>query len=101
MPRKRKNPTLGERIKKARVQAGLSQKDMGKHLKISDKAVSAYEVDRAEPSIDAIRKIGKLTNRSFSYFIDDFTEGDIDLQAKLESIERELKAVKEMLGKRS
>lgn len=61
----KQNKSLAKKIKKARKTANLSQKDLGKALKLSDKAISAYEVGRADPSVDVLKKISKITKTPF------------------------------------
>lgn len=93
-------PSLSERLKKARQDSGLSQKDLGSALKLSDKAVSSYEVGRAVPSIETLKDIGRLTHRPVSYFFDEVDPEDLDLQIKIKTIEKELLEIKRILAKR-
>ncbi|MEN8253371.1 MAG: helix-turn-helix transcriptional regulator [Patescibacteria group bacterium] len=97
----KQNKSLAKKIKKARKSANLSQKDMGKALKLSDKAISAYEVGRAEPSVGMLKKISKITKTPFQYFVDEMPEDDAQLRSKLLLIEEELKKVKALLNKRA
>lgn len=59
---------LAAKIKQARRQAGYSQKEMGVLLELSDKAISAYESGRAEPSLDKIQEMSRITNQPVTYF---------------------------------
>lgn len=60
---------LGLRIKRARQLAGLSQRDVADALKVSDKTVSAYEVGRAEPSLESLNILSQLMSQPVSYFV--------------------------------
>lgn len=91
---------LAQRLKQARKSLGYSQREMGEALQLSDKAVSAYEVGRAVPSIETLKHISKLTHRPVSYFLDEGDQVDIDLQIKIKDIERELLEVKKLLQKK-
>lgn len=91
---------LATRFKKARKELGYSQKQMGEALRLSDKAVSAYEVGRATPSLETLKQMGKLTQRPMSYFLDESNQDDVDLQIKIKNIERELLEVKKLLQKK-
>lgn len=93
--------SLGEKIKKARHIAGLSQKQLAKGLHLSDKAISAYEVGRAEPSIEVLKKISVLTHTTVQYFTDDGNEEALDIQAKLRRIEQELIEIKKIVAKKN
>jgi ADP-ribose pyrophosphatase YjhB (NUDIX family)/DNA-binding XRE family transcriptional regulator len=62
-----KNPSLLFRnIRVARTQAGLSQKELARKLKVSDKTVSAYETGRAIPPTKVLANIATITNVSLS-----------------------------------
>jgi len=98
---KTKQNSLGEAIKKARKEMGLSQREFADYLQISDKAVSSYEVGRATPNFDMLRKIGRVVHKPITYFDDDYDEDDIDLQIKLKTIERELLEIKKILRKKN
>lgn len=93
----KKTLTIGERIRVARTKAGLSQKALGTALTLSDKAVSAYEVGRAHPSLDILREIGQATGRPLAYFVDDAQTEELDLAAQIRSIEKELTEIKAAL----
>lgn len=92
--------TMGEKIKRARTAAGLSQKDLAGRLQLSDKAVSSYEVGRAQPSIEVLKEISSLTEQPLVYFLDEQPHVDLELQAKLKKIERELAEIKTLLQER-
>lgn len=92
-----KRLSLGGKIRYARTEASLSQKELGDKLQLSDKTVSAYEVGRAEPSFEVLREIGDATGRPVSYFIDDERSEEIDLAVKLARIEQELAEIKAAL----
>jgi len=51
-------------IKRARVLADMSQKELAKKLGVSDKTVSAYETGRAIPPTITLAKISKITKVS-------------------------------------
>ncbi|HYD34654.1 MAG TPA: helix-turn-helix transcriptional regulator [Vitreimonas sp.] len=93
----KKKLTLADKLKKARKDAGLSQKELGHVLLLSDKAVSSYEVGRAQPSLETLKQISKLTNRPVTYFVEESNTEDIDLQIRIKTIERELLEVKKLL----
>ncbi len=92
---------IGQKLKKARKESGLSQKDLAKSLNVSDKTISAYEVGRAKPNFEMMKKISKLTKKPITYFDTEANADDVDLQTKLDTIERELIAVRELLKKQA
>lgn len=95
MSQKRKLTTLGHKIKSARVAAGYSQKDLAKVLRVSDKSISAYEVNRAQPSLNTLKKIAQTVKQPLSYFTEDKSS---DLAKKISDIEKELAEIKKALA---
>lgn len=91
---------LGERIRKARKDIGMSQRELSENLKVSDKAVSSYEVGRTTPNFAQIKRISKVLHKPINYFDADSDSEDLDLQIQLKNIERELLEVKKALIKR-
>jgi transcriptional regulator with XRE-family HTH domain len=90
---------LAAKIKQARQQSGLSQKQLGSALRISDRTVSAYEVGRAEPSLDMLKQISQITAHPLPYFMGESSQQlTADIQARLAKIEGELAAVKKLLN---
>lgn len=92
--------TIGNQIRKARKEIGLSQKQLGHALKLSDKAVSSYEIGRSVPSFRVLRKISKVVYKPISYFDEETGNEDMDLAIKISTIEKELAEIKALLKKR-
>lgn len=90
---------VGEAIKKARKETGLSQREFARVLKVSDKTISSYEVGRALPSFEMMKRISRSLHKPISYFDDENSE-DLDLQLKFTAIERELLEIKKILKQR-
>ena len=59
--------TLGEKIKKARKNAGLTQEQLAEKLFVSRVTVSKWETGRGYPNLDSLKLISKL----FSVSIDE------------------------------
>jgi len=93
----KKRLNISQKIRYARTEAGLSQKDLAAQLQLSDKAVSSYEVGRAQPGIEVLRDIGQATGRPVTYFIDDEGVEEIDFTVKIKNIEKELAKLKKAL----
>lgn len=87
---------LAMRIRDARRNAHLSQDELGKHIGVSDKSVSAYEQGRSTPPISKLKKIAEATRHPLSYFTQE-ENNDAVLVSKLANIERELAEVKQLL----
>jgi transcriptional regulator with XRE-family HTH domain len=93
--------SLGQKIRYARRSVGLSQKQLGDMLRLSDKAVSSYEVDRAVPPLDTLKEISKHTSRPMSYFVNESGKTEQTIDEKIASIEHELQEIKELLQRQS
>ena len=70
--------TLGQNIKKYRTQKGLSQNDLSEKLNVTYQAVSRWENDQVEPSVDALRKMSSI----FGCSIDDLLSVTDDVTPK-------------------
>ncbi|WP_157663106.1 helix-turn-helix transcriptional regulator [Geobacillus thermodenitrificans] len=51
--------TLGEKIKKARIEAGLSQEQLSEKLGVSRSAVAKWESGKGLPDIDNLKNLSK------------------------------------------
>lgn len=91
--------TLAERIKTVRQEMQVSQKKLGEMLQLSDKAVSAYEVGRAMPTIETLVLLSELAYKPIGYFFEQ-RSADLELQIKLKQIEKDLLKAQQAVEKR-
>lgn len=64
--------TLGRRIAAARIEAGLSQKDLGKRAaNVSGAAVWKWESDKVTPGVEVLRAIAEVTGKPLWYLLGD------------------------------
>ncbi len=77
--------TLGEKIKQARRNAGLTQEQMAEKLMISRPAITKWESDKGIPDIENLKAISKLLDVSLDYLLNDGE--DIDLNVIKEAID--------------
>ena len=61
--------TLGQRIRKYRKYNGLTMKELGAKLNLSEQAISQYERNKRTPSIDTLNKIAIILDIPLSEFI--------------------------------
>ncbi len=94
----KKTLNMGSKIKKARKDAGLSQKQLASLVGVSDKAISAYEVNRAEPPPSMLREISVVTYKPVSYFIEGEQEEEMSVTNRIAKIEHELLEIKKILA---
>ncbi len=61
--------TLGEKLKQARRQSGLSQEQLAEKLNVSRSAVAKWETDKGMPDIENIKAIAQLLDVSIDYLL--------------------------------
>ena len=57
------NQSIGQMIKQARISAGLTQKELGEKLGISEAAISNLERRTSPPSVSTLEKIAAATGK--------------------------------------
>lgn len=62
--------TLGEKIKEARKQCGLSQEQLAEKMNVSRSAIAKWETDKGLPDIDNLKALSQLLNVSVDYLLD-------------------------------
>lgn len=86
-----------DRIKDARKAARCSQQELADMLGVSDKTISAWEVGRAEPSLNMLNKIAKATKQPLDFFVHD---RDFTVESKLLQVEDNLRQIKKHLSQK-
>ncbi|MCL4495092.1 MAG: helix-turn-helix domain-containing protein [Firmicutes bacterium] len=61
--------TLGQRLRQARLQKGLTQAEVAQHLGVTQHSVSAYESDRIQLSAEKLTKMAQLLDVSVDYLL--------------------------------
>jgi len=72
--------TLGSKIKKARTEANLTQKDLAEQLSVTFQTVSKWEGGVTEPDLATLRSLAKILGVSLEYLV---SEEDEAPEAKL------------------
>ena len=62
---------LGEKIKNARRQEGLTQEQLAEKLNVSRPAVAKWETDKGMPDVANLKDLAALLNVSVDYLLDD------------------------------
>ena len=62
--------TLGEKIKEARKQCGLSQEQLAEKMAVSRSAVAKWEANNGLPDVDNLKALATLLNVSIDYLLD-------------------------------
>lgn len=72
----------GEKIKKARLERGYTQKDIAEFLKLSDAQISRMEHSVNMPNMEQIIKLSELLGKPVSYFFSDSWIGVDEVENK-------------------
>lgn len=60
-------PTIGERLKSARKEAGLSQEEVAEHFNITQQAYQVWESGKRNPKKETLQKLADYFNVSYAY----------------------------------
>lgn len=71
--------TLGQKIKEARVAAGMTQEQLSVHLAVSRQAITKWESDKGMPDIENLKLLSKALNVTVDYLLDDGTALDMNV----------------------
>lgn len=71
---KNQHMSLGEKIKSARKNAGMTQEQLASWLSVSRQAITKWEADKGIPDTENLKTLAKVLNVSIDYLLDDGTE---------------------------
>jgi len=93
---------LGQRIRAARRDAGMSQGQLASSLNTTQSAISLYEAGQRSVGIDMLLSVAKILNRPLHYFLGD--EGDMlyvkdsDIAELIDELEKHPEDLPELLA---
>ncbi len=85
--------TLGEKIKKARIESGLTQEQLSGKMMVSRQAITKWEADKGIPDVSNLKLLAQLLNVSVDYLLDDGNEIDINVIRETIDISKYGKAI--------
>lgn len=91
----------GDQIRKYRKKAGLTQKELGRRLGISQQQIGQWETGKTNPKIETLQKIADVLGESLFMFLDDelfdvaTDDKDFDTNHVSEVLDRRIKEVAE------
>jgi len=68
---------IGKRIRKARLEAGLTQAELAKKAGVGQGTLSLYESGKVRPTAEALGKIARALGKPVSYFYNGREERDV------------------------
>lgn len=92
------NKYIGKRVKKARAESSLSQKELGRRVKYSVATISQLESGLFRVSIESLAKIAQALNKPLVYFIPQKDEKKYTIPSRLFSLEKQLISIKKTLA---
>ena len=76
--------SIGDRLCKLRKSKGFTQLDLANKLFITDKAISSWEQNRTEPSLEMLVKIAEILDCSIGYLVyGDNPRSDVETEIKI------------------
>ena len=70
--------TLGQKIKKLRIEKNLTQKDLADRLYVTFQTVSKWENDENEPDVSTLRELAKLFGCTLDYLLSEDDKKVVD-----------------------
>ena len=77
---------IGERIRKYRIENGMTQKELGKKCGLADSAIRRYELGGANPKIETIQKIAAALGISIYELTEKMPDDTIQFFSEYKSI---------------
>ena len=95
--------TLGEKIKKLREEANLTQEELADMLYVSNKTISSWEVNRTMPDVNMLFKLSSLFKCNLYTLLDNniYNNEPIEIEVKLKINETDYKKIKNLLESKS
>ena len=94
---------LGEKIKKLREDAKLTQEELANMLYVSNKTISSWEVNRTMPDINMLFKISNIFNCNLYSLVNEnyYNNVPLEIEVKLKLEQNEFTRLKKLLENKS
>lgn len=73
-----KKTDIGKIIKENRLKLGITQEELAKKLKVSNKAVSKWESGKSSPKVNILKELSSILDVDFSNFIEENEKNNIN-----------------------
>lgn len=94
---------IGYRLKKLRIERGMTQTQLAQRIGVTKSTISGYELELRKPTYDILRKIAQLFGVTTDYLVGNFDVGRIDgvlteaqITDMIKSMEMLLRLLKEL-----
>ena len=85
--------TIGEKIKNARMENGLTQEELASKMMVSRQAITKWEADKGIPDVSNLKLLAQLLNVSVDYLLDDGGKIDVNVIHEMIDLSKYGKAV--------
>ena len=85
--------TIGEKIKNARMENGLTQEALASKMMVSRQAITKWEADKGIPDVSNLKLLAQLLSVSVDYLLDDGGKIDINVIHEMIDLSKYGKAV--------
>ena len=79
---------FGEKLKELRLQAGLTQKELGEQIKVTKSVISYYELQERYPSPEILLKLADVFNVSVDYLLGRENKQSLDISMEWYTLSR-------------
>jgi len=91
------NQQIGTKIRRARLEIGLTQKELGSQLKRSGAAIAYLEQGKRKISPDLLVEVSRITRKSMAYFYEEGSEPHAQLDDKMNRLKTLLEDIREVI----
>lgn len=90
--------TVGENIRRIRKEKGLTQKQLGERLNMTQSAIGQFENDKTSPKIETIDKIASALGVRIIDIMEQFTMEQFKTTSEYQKLEKEVNAEKGIIA---
>lgn len=90
--------TVGENIRRIRKEKGLTQKQLGERLNMTQSAIGQFENDKTSPKIETIDKIASALGVRIIDIMEQFTMEQFKTTSEYQRLEKEVNAEKGIIA---
>lgn len=94
MHKEEMNMTFGEKLKKARQDAKMSQEELATKISVSRSAIAKWETDKGMPDVANLKAIAFALNVSIDYLLDDGTKLELSVVREPVDLSKYKKGIK-------
>lgn len=89
---------IGRRIRKLRLEKGLTQQELGDIIHVTKVSICCYENETRTPTIDTLHELGVFFGKDINYFLgnDEYVVADSDIKYGTSMSKEEIQFIEEI-----